>query len=267
MQRTSILLFLFLLPQLSWSQTNFTGIWEGLITLKNSTNEFDYQLTLTQNGNQVTGTSLARLKGGDKIGSFKVAGEINSKDQLLLKDIEQIEPQTETWCFKELTLWRSDNQMSIWVGGYWSSKNCDSGLIRLQQKKKPSNFEDNKQDILIGKWVGTLTQADEQSALIVEFIFQSKFTGFSIIKGENGSEKIHNLTWKLEGDYLIFKETNEKGKENNKWQWCLKTGKIPLSKTNEEYFLKGSWDGYKSQYSLNPNDCPSGVLHLKKEVN
>lgn len=255
-------LFLFsFLYQTAWSQTNFSGIWEGIITTKESDNEFEYQLILTQNGTTVEGTSLARLKGGDQVGSFELVGEIKD-DKLYLKDINQISPKDQKWCLKELTLSLSKNTKSTWLGGFWSAKGCSSGLIRLQGKEKPAQFVSSKQDLLVGKWQGAIIENGERHTF--EFIFNSDFSGYSIHKQADGSQTIHNLVWKRNGKTLAFQETSLKGKEKNKWQWCLKGGSFYLRERSNKVILEGTWAGFKSTYTLETGECTAGQLYLVK---
>lgn len=265
------LIFIFtclLINQISFSQTDFSGVWTGVVTQSSKKTGFFYQLNLTQNGSEVKGTSYSKTEDESKSGEFEVAGVVEN-GELLLQEINQLKPKDEKWCMKNLKLKKSDNKASIWVGGTWTATGCSPGKVRLERKRtekipieKPSN--DNS---IYGNWAGSLSQSDRDYGFYFEINLDPNNVGTSFIVAEgNGGSCTHDMTWSLDRNSFNFKENEIIRKEEPKWKWCIKSGSLSFREEANKYVMEGKWEGYIEGYTMETGACASGDLYLEKPI-
>lgn len=254
--------------QFSFSQTDYSGVWTGVVTQKNKETGFFYQLNLRQNGSEVTGTSYSKTEDEAKSGEFEVAGVVEN-GELILQEVVQLKPEDEKWCMKHLRLRLSDNQASIWLGGDWTATGCSPGKVRLERKRKNTIVNGNlpESEAILGNWAGSLSQSDRDYGFYFEMNLNVDNAGTSFIVAEgNGGSCTHDMQWNLNDKNLRFSEIEIIRKEEPKWKWCIKSGDLMMRKEANKYVMEGSWEGYIEGYTMETGACASGQLYLEKPI-
>lgn len=268
MLRFIILFGSLLFSQFSFSQTDYSGVWTGVVTQKTKDIGFFYQLNLTQNGTEVKGTSYSKTEDDAKSGEFEVAGIIEN-GELVLQEVVQLKPKDEKWCMKELRLRLSDNQVSIWLGGTWTATGCSPGRVRLERKRNTTVINGNlpESEAILGNWAGSLSQSDRDYGFYFEMNLDVNNTGTSFIVAEgNGGSCTHDMQWNLSNKNLRFSEIEILRKEEPKWKWCIKSGNLTLRKEANKYVMEGNWKGYIEGLTMETGACAAGKLYLEKPI-
>ena len=271
MLRFLIIFTCLFISQTSFSQTDFSGVWTGVVTQKNKATGFFYQLNLSQNGSEVSGTSYSKTEDESKSGEFEVAGVVEN-GELLLQEVNQLKPKDEKWCMKNLKLKLSDNQASVWVGGTWTATGCSPGKVRLERKRKGNFSSENGATAstdtgIFGNWAGSLSQSDRDYGFYFEMNLNANDVGTSFIVAEgNGGSCTHDMTWNLDGNAFTFSENEIIRKEEPKWKWCIKSGSLTFREEVNKYVMEGQWEGYIEGYTMETGACASGDLYLEKPI-
>jgi hypothetical protein len=268
MLRLFLIFTCFIISQASFSQTDFSGVWTGVVTQSSKNTGFFYQLNLTQNGSEVKGTSYSKTEDESKSGEFEVAGVVEN-GELLLQEINQLKPKDEKWCMKNLKLRKSDNQTSIWVGGTWTATGCSPGKVRLERKRAGNISEDkpSTNNSIFGSWAGSLSQSDRDYGFYFEINLDPNNVGTSFIVAEgNGGSCTHDMTWSLHENSFNFKENEIIRKEEPKWKWCIKSGSLSFREEANKYVMEGKWEGYIEGFTMETGACASGNLYLEKPI-
>lgn len=268
MLRLSIIFICFIVSQLCFAQTDYAGVWTGVVTQKNKETGFFYQLNLTQNGTEVKGISYSKTEDESMSGEFEVAGIIEN-GELVLQEVVQLKPKDQKWCMKHLRLRLSDNQKSVWLGGAWTATGCSPGKVRLERKRKNTITTSNLSDEqgILGNWAGSLSQSDRDYGFYFEMNLQENNLGTSFIVAEgNGGSCTHDMRWNLSGNAFQFSEIEIIRKEEPKWRWCIKSGDLTFRKEADKYIMEGYWEGYIEGYTMETGACASGKLYLEKPI-
>jgi len=268
MYRILLLIVSVFFLQTTFAQQDFSGVWTGVVTQKNKDKGFFYQLNLTQEGTEVSGTSISRPDGSDKTGKFEVKGIIEN-NELILQEAIQLEPKGEKWCLKHLRLTQSDNQVSIWLGGSWTAQGCTPGLVRLDRKGKARQRTTavNKEEGIFGNWAGSLSQSDRDYGFYFEMSLQEFGDNTSYIVAEgNGGGCRHSMTYNFSGNNFQFSETDILKKDDPNWKWCIKNGDLTYRKEKDKHIMEGTWSGYIEGFDMETGPCASGTLYLEKPI-
>ncbi|MFT4761198.1 MAG: hypothetical protein ACI9XO_003248 [Paraglaciecola sp.] len=268
MQRIFLIFTCWIISQTSFSQTDFSGVWTGVVTQENKAIGFFYQLNLTQDGAEVKGTSYSKTEDESKTGEFAVAGVVEN-NELILQEVNQLKPKDEKWCMKNLRLKLSDNQASVWVGGAWTATGCSPGKVRLERKRKGDFSTDgvSKEEAIFGSWAGSLSQSDREYGFYFEMNLATNDIGTSYIVAEgNGGSCTHDMTWILIGNSFNFSENEIVRKEKPKWKWCIKSGSLTFREEANKYVMEGKWEGYIEGFTMETGACASGNLYLEKPI-
>lgn len=123
-----LLLSLFVLPEVSTAQqASVDGIWSG--TFSQSTNTFDLELTIEQDGSNISGVSRAESDPYYAVMDF--VGTVTAM-QVTISEISILEenvPSNQRWCIKNLDLTLTGSVLE----GTWEDPGCNLGTVRLEK--------------------------------------------------------------------------------------------------------------------------------------
>lgn len=270
-----LLLLACILPQLSILLCqNLNGEWIGVIYQEETQDTFNYQLTLTQEGDQFAGSSKSSTLDGSVDASFNVTGVLDS-NKLVIQEISQISPKSPKWCLKYLILeFKIMNGQAALVGN-WTAKGCVPGKAILTNpafQAQSYSTETTTQELpfsMSGSWTGYLNQSDRDYGFYFEVQINDDHTGTSyIVSEDNGGSAYHHFDWSYGADEqsIQIKEAFVKTKSDNRWPWCIKALELSLAKEKHTYNLKGRWKGYIEGYTLKTGSCAPGNIFLEKPI-
>ena len=235
------------IPLAQANQANtVAGTWTGF--LAQSGKKFSFELSITQDGSEIQGTSTIRNFNGH-YGVMSLSGSIDGS-AVHLDEIEIID-SSETpgfyWCIKSmvLTFWMSDETSLL--NGTWQDPGCNSGTIQLQRSTDPFIPID-------GYWGGTLSQPGTTFPFELSLSQSSgSISGTSTIQS-GSSYATMELIGFIVGDFVLLQETSIID-SNNSTNWCIKTIELTTS-SNGGTQLDGEW---------NDPGCNSGTVTLQKQ--
>lgn len=273
MIRTICLYFFSVLSLSSYSQ-QLSGEWEGILSQNGKEGDFYYLLKMEQDGDAVSGTSFSQTPDKKSSARFLVTGFWDGK-QLILQEIQQVEPDQPSWCMKYATLTLSEDENGIpSLQGDWEAKGCTPGKLKLTQKVNilEELVEKEVPFTIDGKWTGKLEQSDRDYGFYFELMLDQAQTGQSyIVSEDNGGSANHQLDWTFnrggkEEQKLRFTETAVVVRTDEKWKWCIKSATLNLRREDHKYVLEGEWGGFIEGYSLETGPCASGRIFLEKPI-
>lgn len=266
----SILLFLiFINPS---SSQDLTGKWTGILLQTGKTDTFTYQLNLKQQDKEINGIAFSKFKGDSVVGKFHLLGVFEG-ETLVIQEVEQTAPKDMKWCLKQLRLKWHKKDGKEYLSGNWEASGCTLGEMSLQKNVQYIDNENVKdetmEEALLGKWIGHLSQSDRSYGFYFEINFEKNREGISYIVSEgNGGHAFHKLNWDFDPAKKLvnFEESEISDKSDSKWRWCIKSGALSFSKSENAYFLKGDWWGFIEGYDKKSGACAPGKLHLEKAI-
>ncbi|HEV7668271.1 MAG TPA: hypothetical protein VGS22_07085 [Thermoanaerobaculia bacterium] len=121
-----------------------SGHWVGRVSQEPSGTQFDFEITLVQNGKHVTGTSrISTLDGAEYYGVLSLEGDLKGKT-LKYKELASLESHAlpgTFWCLKRGSLKLSDVEGEAQLEGDWSAPQCSPGHLRV--RREPSGPHDS----------------------------------------------------------------------------------------------------------------------------
>ena len=261
MRKLLLIHFFTLVYVLSISQ-NLSGKWSGIVLQDNKPDTFYYQIDLKQAEDHISGFSYSKDKDGKIAAKFEVIGT-RKGDWVTLQEIKQLQPKGAKWCLKHLRLTLKPGLLI----GKWEADGCVPGTIRLTNKEfSPQN---DSQKIPLGKWTGSVSQSDRDYGFFYEIeLFEGgKGTSYIVSEGNGGSAN-HALNWSFDtySNTLNFEETDITHKTADKWRWCMKSGQLNLTKSQNKLSFSGNWWGYIEGYTQESGPCAPGKLYLEQPI-
>lgn len=265
----TILLFLFCLPLFA---QQIGGQWEGTLVQDGKEEAFYYLLQLEQDGDAFSGESFSRTPDGQHSARFVVTGFWDGK-QLILQEIQQLEPENPRWCMKYATLQLGTKDGIPTLEGGWEAKGCTPGKLLLKQKVDlvEELVEREVPFTMEGKWTGQLAQSDRNYGFYFELSLDDATNGGSyIVSEDNGGSANHSLSWSLSNEgaeqIVRFQESEVVVRTDDKWKWCIKSASLRLRRDVHKYIMEGSWNGFIEGYTLETGPCASGNIYLEKPI-
>lgn len=266
--RNTLVLFFLSFKMLVFAQ-NFSGRWQGVLTQPNKTDTFFYEMHLQQAGTSLSGTSYSRSADGKTAGKFTLTGAWDGK-QLVIQEINQIEPKNGGWCLKYILLQYTKKENTAQLFGDWKADGCSPGKLLLQRPISSSEpIETQIPFTWAGYWTGQLSQSDRDYGFFYECNFQVNGIGQSyIVSEDNGGSAHHDLNWVFNerDSVLIIKELEVSSKTDVTWKWCIKSARLKLRRNANGYTLEGDWQGYLEGFTPQTGKCASGTLFLEKPI-
>lgn len=249
------------LPLLSQS---LSGMWEG------KAGAYYYQVSISQKDQSISGTSYSRSADSTAEAKFLLTG-VWQDGQLVLQEIEQLEPQNGGWCLKYITLnFAQENGYDV-LSGTWKADRCQPGTITLRRPSatKTVTVERETPFAWAGRWSGHLAQSDRDYGFFYELNLNADGSGQSyIVSEDNGGSAYHDLTWNFDTVDSLFTLTESAvaSKTDPKWKWCIKSATFKLKRDSNRYYLEGNWDGFIEGYTPKTGACAPGTVYLEKPV-
>lgn len=254
------------------SAQSLSGEWEGTLSQNGKAGDFYYLLKMEQDGDAVSGSSFSRTPDEKNSARFMVTGFWNGH-QLILQEIQQIEPDQPKWCMKYATLKLGNENGVPTLEGDWEAKGCTPGKLMLKQKVNVVEelIEKEVPFTMDGKWTGRLEQSDREYGFYFELMLDQTEAGQSyIVSEDNGGSANHQLDWTFtpigEEQELRFTESAVLIRTDEKWKWCIKSGMLRLRRENHKYVLEGEWSGFIEGFDLETGPCASGSIYLEKPI-
>lgn len=254
-----ILLVFHVLPLFGQS---LSGAWKGQLTQEGVAGAFTYEVNLTQDGEALSGTALARTADGKHSARFTLAGKINGT-KATLQEIGQTEPAQPRWCLKFALLdWTRPNGM--WqLEGAWTADGCKPGRMLLQ-KPAPADAPG-----FIGIWTGHLSQSDRGYGFFYQVALEADGKGYSSIVSEgSGGSARHDLSWRIEPgtDLIRIQETKVAEKTDPQWKWCIKSAELTFRREDLRMVAEGDWQGFIEGSTGEGGACAPGRVFLEKPI-
>jgi hypothetical protein len=263
------IIWLVFLP-LTIGAQSYEGLWQGWLSQDGKADTFSYQLTLEQVTTGFSGTSYSAVPSGKASAQFQVVATADGS-QLVLQEVQQLEPAKPRWCLKYVQLEWSDEDGTPTLLGRWKADNCTPGTIRLQQQLV-QQFDTTTVEVpfsIPGKWTGYLSQSDRDYGFYFELDLDHGQTGQSYIVSEgNGGSAKHRLQWAYDSltQELQIEEISIDEKSDGDWRWCIKKGKLRKQADHLKYTLEGPWQGYLEGTDGDVMNCAPGTLYLEKPI-
>ena len=257
--------------QISSGAQDFSGTWDGILTQKNKSESYYYQITITQVGQSISGTSFSSSPDEKNKGGFVLTGIWDGK-QLVLQEVEQTQPEAGGWCLKYMLLEFSEKDGKQRLEGEWKADGCTPGAIILERKignLKTSIAKEEAHFSFAGRWTGHLSQSDRDYGFFYELTLETNGGGQSyIVSEDNGGSAFHQLGWafQLSDSLFTLNETMVVSKTDPKWKWCIKSARLRLRKTPNSYVLEGTWEGYLEGLDAKTGKCAPGKVYLEKLI-
>ncbi len=271
MKKIFTLLLLLCCAQISSSAQDFSGTWDGILTQKNKSESYYYQITITQVGQSISGTSFSSSPDEKNKGAFTLTGVWDGK-QLVLQEVEQTQPKDGGWCLKYMLLQFSEKDGKQRLEGEWKADGCTPGAIILERKMGDVKTAITKEEAhfsFAGRWTGHLSQSDRDYGFFYELTLETSGSGQSyIVSEDNGGSAFHQLAWtfQLADSLFTLNETAVASKTDPKWKWCIKSAKLRLRKASNSYILEGTWEGYLEGFDSKTGKCAPGKVYLEKLI-
>ena len=248
------------------------GEWEGRLVQDGKQEAFYYLLQIEQEGNAFSGSSFSRTPDGERSARFVVTGFLDG-DQLILQEIQQLEPAEPKWCMKYATLKLGEDDGVPTLEGAWEAKGCTPGKLFLKQRVTVIDelVEREVPFTMEGKWTGHLAQSDRDYGFYFELTLGETTIGKSyIVSEDNGGSAHHQLVWNISGDgeakRLSFEESEVTIRTDEKWRWCIKSADLSIREEAHKYVMEGEWKGYIEGYTVETGPCASGNIYLEKPI-
>ncbi|MEZ4987883.1 MAG: hypothetical protein R2795_23115, partial [Saprospiraceae bacterium] len=235
---------------------HLTGVWKGTLWQHEGTDTFAYELTLQQDGPAVSGEAVSTAADGVSQARFLLSGKWDGS-LLVLQEVEQLSPNTPSWCLKYLTL----QLQSTSLIGNWTAKGCRPGAVALYKEGSPLPFS------YAGRWTGHLSQSDRDYGFYYEWILAADGTGTSrIVSEEAGGEATHDLLWQPTEHGIRFEETGVRQKSVAQWKWCIKSGELALATSPVDHAISGNWGGFLEHKTRANGACAPGKVQLFRPI-
>lgn len=259
-----------LLACLSLAAQDLSGHWEGYITQDGKTDTFFYQVDLKTGSKAYPGTSFSQTQDGGASASFQLTAYLDGQ-QLILQELNQIDPPKPKWCLKYATLTLEQFPFHDRLKGRWKADGCTPGEMMLERRKGPAEQESEEiiPPTITGKWTGTLSQSDRDYGFYFEVDLDKGKTGQSyIVSEDNGGNAFHKLEWQYDSIFqlLSFKELEVTSKTDPNWRWCIKSGTLSFRRENARLALEGDWNGFIEGFDLETGPCANGRVYLEKPI-
>ena len=266
----TIFTFSFFLISISLFSQDLSGHWEGYITQDGKTDTFLYQVDFQAGTKSYPGTSFSQTKDGANSASFQLTAYLDGQ-QLILQELNQIDPPKPKWCLKYATLTLEQFPFHDRLRGRWKADGCTPGDMMLERRKIP--LDEEKEEVIPptinGKWTGTLSQSDRDYGFYFEADLHEGRRGQSyIVSEDNGGSAFHKLEWRYDSIFqlLSFKELEVASKTDPRWQWCIKSGTLSFRREASRLVLEGDWNGFIEGYDLDTGPCANGSVYLEKPI-
>lgn len=250
------------------SAQDFSGQWKGILTQPGKIDTFYYEMNISQKGQSISGTSFSRSPDGKSSARFLLTGVWDGK-QLVLQEVEQIEPKQPHWCLKYAILqYKGDGNMEQFSGD-WKADGCTPGKLFLQRPGHVKIIETTEAFTWIGRWTGQLLQSDRDYGFYYDIKLNENGIGESyIVSEDNGGSANHHLQWNFntKDSVLTIKELEVFNKTDSKWKWCIKSCQLRLRANANVYMLEGDWQGYLEGHTPQNGKCASGKIYLEKPI-
>lgn len=219
------------LPLVSRAAPDINGEWLGYLIQPGKS--FQFELSLTQRGGTVQGTSTAR--DGVYFATWSLTGLLG--DTTLTLNEQSITNSNSRpgwrWCIKQMNLDYTrvlDNTPSL--SGMWSDPGCNAGRLYLQPKSRPYPQ-------MSGIWQGIITQGDDIYSLELELVQDgSTFQGNAFIsRGDDAG--LLSLVGHVAGQHLQIEEQEVLGTTG--LNWCIKTMVLTYRISEQGPLIEGSW--------------------------
>lgn len=263
----TILFFLF---SLSLAAQDLSGHWEGYITQDGKTDTFLYQVDLQPGNKGYPGTSFSQTKDGANSASFQLTAYLDGQ-QLVLQELNQIEPAKPKWCLKYATLALTQFPFHDRLVGRWKADGCTPGDMVLERHKTPDAepAEEIIPPTITGKWTGSLSQSDRDYGFFFEMDLNKAAKGQSyIVSEDNGGSAFHRMEWRYDSIFqlLSFKELDVASKTDPNWNWCIKSGTLSFRRESARLVLEGDWNGFIEGFDPETAPCANGRVYLEKPI-
>ena len=252
---------------------DFSGEWTGKLQQTGKPGVFEYQVSLSRQGNSNTGSASTRSTDGT-FARFEIGGVWDGR-QLSLQEVDQLEPAGARWCLKHIRLKPLATDYSR-LEGEWEAQGCTPGTLLLcrpgtdDAETPPQAIPDIPAPVsFAGKWTGRLSQSDRDYGFYFEMRFHADGTGTSLINSDSeGGSATHQFNWSFdEQDSLLrFSETSILEETLPEWRWCMKSGPLRLKKEKHRLSLAGPWSGFIEGYTPDSGPCASGELYVEQPV-
>jgi chitinase len=113
---------------------NLNGIWNGILTQPGNTYDlFNFQISILQNSETITGTSRIEVANTSYFGIMTLSGDINGNNLNFLENTIQNQnpPPGFIWCIKMGDLLYKETVDSLI--GHWSAPGCLPGMVKLHR--------------------------------------------------------------------------------------------------------------------------------------
>lgn len=249
---------------------NLGGQWEGYLSQDGKTDTFVYRIQLQQSGTSLNGEAYSATADGQHAARFLLTGFWDGQ-QLILQEVEQIEPASPQWCIKYATLRAGEEKGIPTLSGPWRADGCTPGQLFLQRPSKTIQDTVVKEikPTIAGKWTGTLSQSDRDYGFYFEVDLGPRGLGGSYIVSEGNGGSAHmdlEYTYDANSNELHFQEGSVVKKEDPAWPWCIKSGDLTYRREGSRLVLEGTWKGHIEGYDMESGPCASGALYLEKPV-
>lgn len=219
------------LPLVTRAAPDVSGEWLGYLVQPGTS--FQFELTLTQSGGIVQGTSTARE--GAYFASWSLTGVVGDAT-LTLQEQSILTANSRPgwrWCIKQMNLdFARALDDTPALSGPWSDPGCNAGRLYLQPKARPF-------PTMSGIWRGTITQGDTVYSLELELTQdRSTFQGFAYIsRGDDAG--VLSLVGNVAGQNLQIEEQEVLGTTG--LNWCIKTMVMTYRMSDQGPLIEGSW--------------------------
>ena len=249
---------------------NLAGVWKGSLSQQGSSAQYTYEMHITQDGAAISGIAISMAPTGDSA-RFNLTG-IWDDGQLILQELQQLEPETPRWCLKyvELKLTQEANQYIL--SGNWKADACEPGRIQVRKTKQTQQevITETVPFRINGRWTGHLSQVDREYGFYYELDLAEGGTGISyIVSEDNGGSANHALRWVYDQSSALIsiKESEIVNRTDPQWPWCIKSANFRMRKADQRYIIEGSWEGYIEGWEgIQKGKCASGTLYLEKPI-
>lgn len=265
-----LLTFIWLLTAGAVLAQNLSGQWEGYLSQEGKTDTFSYRIQLQQSGSSLSGEAYSATSDQQHHARFVLTGYWDGQ-QLVLQEVEQIEPASPSWCIKYATLQPGAQSGIPTLSGPWRADGCTAGQMFLKRPTKTVTDTVVKEvkSTIAGKWTGTLSQSDRDYGFYFEVDLGPRGLGGSYIVSEGNGGSAHmdlEYTYDSEANQLHFQEGAVIKKEDPAWPWCIKSGDLTYRREGSRLVLEGTWKGHIEGYDMESGPCASGALYLEKPI-
>lgn len=247
----------------SLAAQDVSGNWTGKLSQEGVEGDFEYALSLSQQGEALSGTATARTPDGKHSARFTVAGAVKD-NKATLQEIDQTEPAQPRWCLKYATLQLRYADGKMFLEGDWTAGGCRPGRMMLE-KPAPARRSAEIPSYL-GQWTGHLSQSDRPYGFFYQIFIEPGGTGSSYIVSEgSGGSARHFLRWEMEpgGGAMRIREWEVTERTDPQWKWCIKSARLSLRREDMRLVMEGDWDGFIEGRDDASGACAPGRMFLE----